>query len=488
MQKEVLKNNSKKIYDLREFVFSQPYEHETFNLEIPERESVLKYLYLNDGHYVETSFSDESSQNIFERYSDITELFPPILKHEVILPLFINWIVEKLIFIKILAQTSDSAYTIFESMNDRGLKLTQTELLKSYLLSNVKDETQIKELDISWKKKIALLKVYSLDGDQGFFKAWLRAKYAVSIRTSEKNATNQDFEKIATRFSNWVQDNSKRLLLLDPEEPETFYFFVHSDFHFYSDLYIRLSEMEISEELPEHSLKLMSFKGIAPSLSYPFILSSIKKIDDEETISQKINLTVNYLDSLGVYRMLLNEPITQTSIDYSINKKIKEIRDVEIDVLRSKFSHEIKEYINLFLTKTPYITFDANISKYILSRLYLKKLKESYFENIYFQRKKDSYVLYQFLTYDDVEPSVHKIPKGLKDIFISNLCSYTIVPKYLIEDLSKMQIMKRLQYLIKHSYINEFSESDEIDPDNLKDFFMKRNKKLLELIISLWKI
>ena len=104
LQKEVLKNNSKKIYDLREFVFSQPYEHETFNLEIPERESVLKYLYLNDGHYVETSFSDESSQNIFERYSDITELFPPILKHEVILPLFINWIVEKLIFIKILAQ------------------------------------------------------------------------------------------------------------------------------------------------------------------------------------------------------------------------------------------------------------------------------------------------------------------------------------------------------------------------------------------------
>ncbi|MBK8874625.1 MAG: hypothetical protein IPN13_12155 [Bacteroidetes bacterium] len=89
-------------------------------------------------------------------------------------------------------------------MNDRGLNLTQTELLKSFLLSNVKEENKIKELDQIWKNKISILN--SIDDDQDFFKAWLRAKYAVTIRTTEKDSENKDFEKIGTRFSSWTRE------------------------------------------------------------------------------------------------------------------------------------------------------------------------------------------------------------------------------------------------------------------------------------------
>lgn len=487
LQNDLLKSNSKKIQDLTEYIYSQPFEQETFNLEISEREPILKCLY--EGKEVEESFlGNESSQNIYDRFLDLIDLFPITLKHEEVLPLFVNWLTEKVIFIEILAQTSDSAYTIFESMNDRGLKLTQTELLKSYLLSNVKDDSKIKELDCAWKKKIALFKSFSHDEDELFFKAWLRAKYAVTIRPPEKGATNQDFEKIGTRFSNWVQDSSIRLLGLDLNNSDSYFFFVHTDFHFYSDLYLKISELEINDNIPEHKFKLISYKGISGSLSYPFILSPINILDNQETIDQKINLSVSFLDAFAIYRILLNQPITQNSVDYAINRKIIEIRDKTIAELTSIYRTEIDEYKNKFLHDVDYISFDTSSSKYILSRIFKNKNTEISFESIYFQRRKDSLSLYQFLTFNDVEDEVNKIQKGLKEIFINSLCTYVIVPKQLILTLDKMKIIQRIKYLIQNNYISEFEVSYEFDQYNLKDFFVKRNKKIKEEVMKYWKI
>jgi len=487
LQKDLFKGNQKKIQKLDEYIYSQPYEKETFNLEIPERESILKSLFRNlevdESHIV-----NESSHNIFDRYNDIVELFPPTLKHENILPLFINWLVEKLIFIEIMAQSSESAYTIFETMNDRGLNLTQSEMLKSYLLSNVQDEVRIKELDIYWKQRIGILKKFGNEEDQDFFKAWLKAKYAVTIRISERGAKNEDFEKISTRFSNWVQDSAKRIMHLDINNPETFYFFVQSDFIFFSDIYIKLCDLKMSDNLPEHIFKLISFKGISPSLSYPFILSAIQKIDDEQTIDEKINLAVRYLDSLAIYRLLLNVPITHSSIRNSIYFKIKEIRNNDLDDLKEKLKSEIDEIKNRFLRELDYIPYNYNYAKYILSRFYKHNFPEKYFENIYFQRRKDSFILYQFLTYNDVEQEVHKIPKGLKDIFIESLCSYCVIPKDIISQAEILPLTKRIPFLLNNHYLLEFKDAKEYDPNNLKGFFLLRNKRMKEMIYNLWKI
>lgn len=487
LQKIVLKDAQKKIQSLNEYIFSQPFEKETFNMEIPEREPILKCLF--EGKDVEDNYlTNESSQNIFDRFLDIADLFPITLKHPEILPLFINWLVEKLIFIEIMAQTSDSAYTIFESMNDRGLKLTQAELLKSYLLSNVKDEQKIKELDYYWKQKIALLKTYSNDEEELFFKAWLRAKYAISMRAAEKGATNQDFEKIGTRFSNWVQDSAKRLLGLDQNKPDTFYFFVHSDFHFFTDLYVKISDLEVNEEMPEHLFRLMSYKGISMSLSYPFVMSPITKLDDQVTINEKIRLTVTFLDCFAAYRLLLDLPITQSSVDYQINKAIKEIRDTTSSELNQRFKSEIDTLKKHFLHDIDIIKFDSGNSKYVLARLFKNLNPEIPFENIYFQRRKESYAVYQFFTIEDAEPEVQKIPKGLKELILSGLCSYTIVPRNTIEGLNKLSITARIQFMLKNDLLLSTTNISEFDSGNLKEFFLKRNKKLKDIIINHWKI
>ena len=483
-QKEILKIKDK----YKGYIYSEHYGIESYNMNIPERDEMLNFLH-NGESFDESILKNESCKTILERYNDISELFPTGLLNDSIFPLFSNWLTEKLVFIEILTQTSESAYSIFETMNDRGLNLTQTELLKSFLLSNVKEDSKIKELDHIWKNKISILN--SIDDDQDFFKAWLRAKYAVTIRTSEKDSENKDFEKIGTRFSSWTQENTKykeasvSKLLLDNKDPNSFYFFVKSDFNFFSDLYIKLKNFEISDVLPEHRLKLISHKG-SPSLNFPLILSPIQKTDDEETINKKIETVIRFIDAFGVFRMLLDEPITHSSIRNAIYIKVKEIRNNEINTLIAKLNAEITEYKLRYL-KEDYSRFDSN-SKYILSRLFNNKNPNIEFENIYFQRRKDSFMLYQFLKVEDFDSEKLGLPKGLKDKLTFSLCSYTMVPRHMVTELDTLTISKRIPKLIKSGFLLEFADIKEFEQNNLKDFFIKREKKLKQLITTHWKV
>lgn len=471
------------------YIYSEHYGEEAYNMNIQDRVDILDFLFTG------TEFDDkilktESCRTIFERYTDIVELFPPELLEKNIFPLFANWLVEKLVFIEILTQTSDSAYTIFETMNDRGLNLTQTELLKSFLLSNVKDDSKIKELDNVWKNKISILN--TIEEDQDFFKTWFRSKYAETIRTSEKDSENKDFEKVGTRFSSWVQENTKvkescnSKLLLDIKDPSTFYFFVKSDFTFFIDQYIKLKGIELSETLPEHRLRLISYKGVSQSLSFPLILAPIMKTDIEDIIDKKTEIVIRYIDSFGVFRMLLNESITHSSIRNTIYLKIKDIRDNNINELESKLKEEIIEYKLRFL-KESYTPINNN-SKYILSRLFNSKFPELTFESIYFQRRRDSFVVYRFLKIEDFETEKKGLPKPLKEILTNSICSLTMVPRNTVGELDSLTFEKRLTKLIKDKLIWDFNNINEVDFENIKSVFIKREKNIKDQIINYWKI
>lgn len=472
------------------YIFSDYFGTQSYNMNIEERVRMLDYVFLGKD-FDESILKNESCRTILERYNDIKELFPPSLLEKDILPLFANWLTEKLVFIEILTQTSESAYTIFETMNDRGLNLTQTELLKSFLLSNVKEESRIKELDSIWKTQISVLN--SLDNDQDFFKAWFRAKYAVTIRTTEKGSANEDFEKIGTRFSSWTQENTKvkdssrSKLMLDIKDPESFYFFVKSDFNFFSDLYIKLKNYEFSDSTPEHRLRLISNKGVSPSLSYPILLAPTLKSDDEETVDKKIDVCTRYLDSYGVYRMLLNEPITHSAIRNAIYLKIKDIRNNNLSDLEAKLGSEIQEY-KLRLLNESYIKYYPGSARYVLVRLYLDKFAENDFENTYYQRKKDSFVVYQFLKVSDFDSEQYGLPKGLKDALVNCLCAYTLVNRHMVVELDSLGIIDRLKRLIKNKYLLEFEDLNNVNLSNLISFFIEKEKRLKQLIVNIWKI
>ena len=325
-------------------IYSKKGGRKTYNIEVPDRTKILEALFNSEEYDINTE-TDESIRNMYERYTDISNIFSEELRYER-LPLFIEWLKEKVVFVEILAFSDENAYTIFETMNDRGLNLTPTEMLKGYLLTHLKDPVKIDELNLIWKEKISNLHKYSTQEDLEFIRAWLRSQYADTIRSGVRGAENEDFEKIGTRFHTWVKDNYKKIGLSNADK---FYYFIKGDFEFYSTLYEKIKTYENNYTEGIERLYLTTYWGIASSLIYPLLMSSINKLDNEETIQQKLKAVSTFIDILIVTRAINYKGSSQSFLRYLIYTLVKDIRNKTIDELRTILRERLyssKESIN----------------------------------------------------------------------------------------------------------------------------------------------
>ena len=257
-----------------------------FNLDIPERRDCMDALFSGKGAGA-IDGNDASVNNLIERYGDIEELFPDTLKGKA-LPFFVDWLIESVNLVEIEAQTDDDAFTIFETMNDRGVNLSQTDMLKGYLLANInKDDvnsmhSKKAQAESVWRRLTRDLNQLWHDEDEVFLKLWLRAKYAETIRDRKKGATNRDFENI-DKFHRWVRDNRMRLGLRDTDD---FYDFITRQFSFFSRHYITMHRASWNFTPVREELFCNMYNSF--SLQYLLALAPLQVEDDHETAQEKI--------------------------------------------------------------------------------------------------------------------------------------------------------------------------------------------------------
>ena len=189
-------------------LFSESFGKKSFNLDVDERAKCIDSLY-NDEPF-DTTDQSESIQNLYNRYQDIRENFPEIIDNDNLLH-FIDWLLHKVEMVGITAFNDEDAYTIFETMNDRGLSLNPTDMLKSYLLANMNPDVRMRANNL-WRNQIGELIKIDKAEETNFFKVWLRAKYANSIRERRRGAQNRDFENINS-YHRWVRTEQRRLEL-----------------------------------------------------------------------------------------------------------------------------------------------------------------------------------------------------------------------------------------------------------------------------------
>jgi hypothetical protein len=67
-------------------------------------------------------------------------------------------VARQLIFIQITVEDDFSAYTVFETLNARGLELSATDLLKNYLFSRVSAKTDLESLQRRWLKLMSTVR------------------------------------------------------------------------------------------------------------------------------------------------------------------------------------------------------------------------------------------------------------------------------------------------------------------------------------------
>lgn len=89
--------------------------------------------------------------------------------------LFLNEVVgDRLMFIQIVVENELNAYTVFETLNSRGVELTSTDLLKNYLFSLVaRSETDLGLVKSQWKK---IIDVVGLKSFPVFLRQYLNSR------------------------------------------------------------------------------------------------------------------------------------------------------------------------------------------------------------------------------------------------------------------------------------------------------------------------
>ena len=321
-------------------VFSEKYGQKSFNIQVEERKACLEKLFLK-GEYDVQPDDDASTVNMVARYANIEPAFPEEIKG-VAFPYFLDWLKYNVILVEITAYSDDNAYTIFESMNDRGLNLTSTEMLKGYILSRFTEPKDREKANLFWKESIQSLHKHSKEEDQQFFQAWLRSQYADTIRKSTAGSTNEDFEKIGTRFHSWFRDNLPKMAL-KPDSQDGFRMLLHDEMKFYLRAYHAILEAQKEEKPGWEHVFYINHWGIAPSLAFPLMLAPLKSIDSPDEMRQKINEVARYIETFVVRRAINFRKFGASSIRYTMYTLVKELRGKDFESLRDVLKGKLAE-------------------------------------------------------------------------------------------------------------------------------------------------
>lgn len=317
-------------------IFSDRHGVRSFNIHVEEREKCLNALYTDDFTNFDTSNESESVKTIFDRYQDIVEIFPEELKNGA-LPFFIDWLIYNVDLVEISAYTEQDAHKIFVSMNDRGLSLTPTEMLKGFLLSEIKSDTNRINANEIWKQQILELTSIDIKEDDDFFKYFLRAQYADTIRETRAGAVNEDFDIIGTTFHKWVRENTTKISLNESVDYEKF---VMVYFPKYTKIYKLLKKYSVEFSTDFECVFYNAERNF--TLQYQVLLSAIDPEDDDEVVKQKIQIVSRYLDQYIACRSFNFKTLGYNAVKNAMFVVSKKIRRKPIQELRDILRNELE--------------------------------------------------------------------------------------------------------------------------------------------------
>lgn len=326
--------------DLSRLIYSERYGVKSFNIRVEEREPALLSLF--DGEIPDKGLESESVANLVHRYQDIVERVPYARPEagngdaggvgvedrdgreqfdDRSLVFFVNWLIEKVFLVEITATSDHDAYTIFETMNDRGLSLTPTDMLKGHILANITDDDQRMSANATWREIVARLNQDEHEGSADFFKAWFRSRYGRSIRTGNGSGQDHDFDRVGSEFHRWVRDEA-RLIGLDGADD--YARFVMRDMDFFADQYRLIADASATIRPGLPHIRYNAHRGF--TLQPMLLLAPLRVTDRSEDVVLKLRLVAMYLDILLARREWNYRRIAQSYLKVPVFNAMKRIR------------------------------------------------------------------------------------------------------------------------------------------------------------------
>lgn len=321
--------------DINNMIYSDYFGEKKFNLEIEDRLECMKALF-NNGSYTLINSDTDSVKNIVARYNDLGEVWNNKITNENIIP-FTYWLANKVCFSKVWTNNDDFAYMIFETMNDRGMSLTQVEMLRSYLLANIDSgdndrKKAMKQFDelITELKTIKLLSKSKAEFE--FFKILFRTQYADD--TTQGNAAS-DFVRIGKEFHRWFKDKSKDIGLNNASD----YINFMNRLSYYGKVYKKIFTLIESRDANKY-LYLIVNSDYGFTLQPALIMASIAYNDDDDTVVKKIKIVSKYITKVLSWRVWNQNVISQSALEGSVYDLAKQIRGMTLGDLYNKLAQD----------------------------------------------------------------------------------------------------------------------------------------------------
>ena len=283
----------------------------------------------------------------------------------------IESMVQKLIFTTITVGSDVNAYTVFETLNARGVQLSTPDLVKNYIFSlidrkgDLHDE-QIKGLEDKWSNIIGQLGEYK-------FSHFIRVDWNSHNDFSRKSElfkkikTNLKDAMSAKKYLDRLQENSQIYSALQSENDE--FWTRHKD-----GLY--------NEEDLKFSLKMLNwFNIIAPQ---SVLIAGFHKFNSKDFIK-----FLYYIETLSVrYNIICGKsPGPQEKIYSETARAIEQSSKISPDIAVSKILKKIypsdEEFMSAFEVKIFKTQQTAKKARYFLYRIekYLNKNQFPSFDN-----------------------------------------------------------------------------------------------------------
>jgi uncharacterized protein with ParB-like and HNH nuclease domain len=353
-----LQQGRDKQVNVDELIFSERYDQKSFNIHVDERTTAMEALF--DGQPIDVTDRPESVQNLVQRYKDLDEAFPDELRGDT-LPYFIDWLLENVHLVEITAYSDDDAYTIFETMNDRGLSLSPTDMLKGYLLANMGEDKRT-AANTRWRDRIRKLNDAGKEVEPDCFKAWLRSQYATKIRERKRGAKPEDFDRIGTEFHRWLRDAADDIGL---KQSDDFYRFIDRDFDFYSRQYLRIVEASAGPVAGLEHIFYNAQHGF--TLQNILLLAPLTPNDDTATVDRKLALAARYVDILLAWRLWNFRSIAYSGMQYAMFLVMRDIRGLAVPALGAKLHESLMKEKETFVSNERLYMHQQN--RYSLHRI-----------------------------------------------------------------------------------------------------------------------
>ena len=256
----------------------------------------------------------------------------------------VDYIVENLLFVKIVATNELNAYTIFETLNDRGIDLSITDLLKNYLLSLFARKQDQKFAKNRWDSIVQKVELKN-------FPIFLRYYWMIENKSLKK-------EELFKSIRNTINNRKTALAFLE-------------SLNLYAEIFSALQDETSAYWEGKENLKkvIKNLHILRVRQCYPLLMVTLSKLDKKyqyKIFKACENLLFRYLTICGKNPNLLEDVFNKTCNKIS-KGEILNYQKVKSELKQLYIKDE--EFYNDFILKTINTKGNQKIAKYILIKI-----------------------------------------------------------------------------------------------------------------------